>query len=84
VQARTIAGLTRNRTWAYDAPRFPQLICAGEIVGTLAPANATGGADGATVRNLSGTRDRAGMGTLESVEDGFDPPARADGGTLRA
>ena len=33
----------------------------------------TGGADGATVRNLSGTRDRAGMGTLESVEDGSDP-----------
>ncbi len=34
---------------------------------------ATGGADGATVRNLSGTKDRAGMGTLESVEDGSDP-----------
>ena len=31
-----------------------------------------GGADGATARNLSGTRDRAGMGTLESVADERD------------
>src|SRR5258708_30178291 len=30
----------------------------------------SGGAEGATVRNLSGTRERAGMGTLESVDDG--------------
>src|SRR3990172_8375888 len=37
----------------------------------------TGDADGATARNLSGTRDRAGMGTLESVADGNDPAERA-------
>jgi hypothetical protein len=34
---------------------------------------ATGDADGATARNLSGTRDRAVMGTLESVDDGSHP-----------
>jgi len=48
-----------------------QANCAGEIAGCGAlNARQIGGADGATVRNLSGTRDRAGMGTLESVDDG--------------
>src|SRR3990172_9971657 len=74
-----IARAGRFRSKAYDARQRPQLNCAGEIAGLARrkPRFGTGGADGATARNLSGTRDRAGMGTLESVADGSDPAERA-------